>query len=228
MSSPSPTAALTRRRTAGVRLLCDPGHARENRPTVEEMTLSRYAVAGALVLGALGVAVPATHGSATPARVSALSDPNWAGFFTESPNLDLEGAYARWTVPKVRCPSTGSYRSSIWVGVGGAYRTPAAAGGVEWLYQTGTDQYCTDGEEQYGAWTRSTTTTANKRRAATVCSAGPPLGPGDVMTAAVVQHSLYTTATLINVRDGHRLWRATRHSGSSTTRHAALVIRLNA
>ena len=132
---------------------------------------------------------------------------NWAGFAVKSPNTDVQGVFGQWIVPRVSCPATGDTYSSTWVGLGGVYRVTYESGGVEWLYQTGTSQYCLNGAPTYDAWTEE----YNGGIKVGELPVDRSVLPGDHMIATAVQHLLYTLVTLVDVRNGSQVWSSNRH-----------------
>jgi hypothetical protein len=162
-----------------------------------------------LVFGLIGLFV-ADAGSAAASSPPSYSHPYWSGFVTSSPSSGIEGAYGSWVVPSVNCPSTGTYASSIWAGIGGDTQVSYEAGGVEWLYQSGTEQDCSNGHASYYGWTEEADGEVPFPQRKGELKVGHHVYPGDVMTSTAVQHLLYTLVTLQDVRHGAVMWTTRR------------------
>ncbi len=183
------------------------------------LTVHKLRRAATVVVLGLLVLFGADAGSALASSPPTYSSPNWSGFLTSSPSSGIEGAYGSWVVPSVSCPSTGTYASSIWAGIGGNTAVSYEVGGVEWLYQSGTEQECSNGHASYYGWTEEADGEIPFPSRKDEQIVGHNVYPGDVMTSTAVQHILYTLVTLKDVRNGHVMWTTSRHFYLTQTQH---------
>jgi hypothetical protein len=85
----------------------------------------------------------------TTPNTSAASNPNWSGYVAadkiSSPTAGTVTYVAgTWTVPAVTGPSTGTYKSAVWVGIDGF--------GTHSVEQVGTEEDVVNGVASYSAW----------------------------------------------------------------------------
>jgi hypothetical protein len=167
---------------------------------------------------------------------------HWSGYLIkDTSQADVRGVFGSWKVQTVVCTKTRSASSVTWVGIGGAVAPDASTTGDETLYQTGTESLCANGEPEYVAFVEDFGTpndiaaTLGKRRVnprAVIlgcpgrlqCSTELSVDAGDVITAAVVDHSLYTRWTITDARDGSVIWSHTNTWITHAHRHSAECI----
>ncbi len=208
-------------------------HIGRNRGPVSRISASL--LLASMVMSSLVILTTATKAAAA----SPTTNSHWAGFVTEDASqANVRGAFGKWTVPPVTCASNETSFSVTWVGIGGAL-TPKGKtqGNDESLYQVGTGSSCVDGAPEYLAWVEDTglpngfdsvfdfdqdpNIVVLGCQTNVKCSGALSVEPGDAITAAVVDHGVYTRWTISDDRHGKALWshnktwltHAHRHSG---------------
>jgi hypothetical protein len=167
---------------------------------------------------------------------------HWSGFVTEDPSqADVRGVFGSWTVPTVTCANGETSSSLTWVGIGGALAPSAASKTDETLYQTGTASNCLNGVPEYVAFVEDEG--APNQFATNLggyfinpdlvilgckgrvdCTGALSVVAGDTITAAVVDHNVYTRWTITDVRQGRKLWSHTDLWLTKAHRHSAECI----
>ncbi|HET7015701.1 MAG TPA: G1 family glutamic endopeptidase [Streptosporangiaceae bacterium] len=77
----------------------------------------------------------------------ALPNPSWSGYSASPAKGTLNTSTATWRIPKVTCPSKGTQRAAVWVGLWGDNKS--IKNGKAWLPQIGTDSQCSNGQATY-------------------------------------------------------------------------------
>ena len=154
--------------------------------------------------------------SSTASGSSSKAAWNWAGYVVTQPSHStIRGSFGKWLVPAVTC-SAERADALTWVGIGGDPDTDT-------LYQTGTGSNCVGGHPQYFAFIDhvgqpilsghirySPTWVVLGCHGSTKCSKAVTVQPGDLITASVVDHDLYTRWTVSDTRAGKLLWSHTK------------------
>jgi hypothetical protein len=143
LNSNSPT--LTISPTASSAVSSTPSLTPESTPTMTP-TPSITTSPSPTTTSTLSPTPPQPSVNPTPPKAISKGE-NWAGYVVASdlqtPQPDVTGVSASWTVPSVATSSTDTY-SAVWIGVGGRFD--------ETLIQCGTEQDSVGGQVVYYAW----------------------------------------------------------------------------
>jgi hypothetical protein len=138
--------------------------------------------------------LPACTGTPSTAEGAILSATslNWGGYIARQSGARVVCVQARWTEPKLRCPTKGVRSEAIWVGIDG----DNGATTTRPLIQVGTAGECRGGVERHFAWHQVYPNQPYSRSFAAV------IKPGDRMAASVVFRKREFVLTVVDLTTG--------------------------